>query len=133
MKDPHPQQTLSAITDFVSFFIADNILPLETLDGLASCKHEAFTSFCLLTTIDHHHFYRPQTFDLHKALETYHKVLVRLEADVWCLAMCRELDSLEEWKAFKRTTLPSDHKAIGAMHTSLILMDPLFKARKKHV
>ena len=80
---------------------------------LASHEHEAFTSFCLLTAIDRHCFHRPQTFNLHKAPESYHKALAQPDADVWHAAMCRELDSLEERKAFKRMTLPSDRKAIG--------------------
>jgi len=113
IKNSHPQQSLSAITDFVSFFTADEILPSETHVDLASHEHEAFTSFCLLTAVDHHRFHRPQTFDLRNAPESYHEALARPDADVWHVAMHRELDSLEERKAFERTTLPLDRKAIG--------------------
>jgi len=113
MKAPHPQQSLSAITDFVSFFTTDDLLPSESLVDLNSHEQDAFTSFCLLTSVDRHHFHRSQTFDLRKAQESYHEALVRPDADVWHAAMHRELDSLEERKAFERTTLPLDQKAIG--------------------
>jgi len=110
---PHPQQSLSAITDFVSLFATDDLLPSEALVNLNSHEHNAFSSFCLLTAVDHHRFQRPCNFDLHKAPESYHEALACPDADVWCAAMRRELDSLEERNAFERMTLPSDRKAIG--------------------
>ena len=104
----HPQQSLSAITDFVSLFAADDLLPSEDSIDLNSYEHDAVSSFCLLTAIDRYRFQRMQTFDLCKAPESYHEALARLDADVWRAAMRRELDSLEERKAFEQTTLPSD-------------------------
>jgi len=56
MMNPHPQQSLSAITDFVSFFATDDLLPSETFVDLNSFEDEAFMSFCFLTAVNHHHF-----------------------------------------------------------------------------
>jgi hypothetical protein len=112
-KSPHPQQTLSAISDFVSFFATDDLLPSEFMEDLDSHESDAITSFCLLTSIDHLRFQRPQQFDLRKAPESFREALARPDADVWQAAMRRELDSLEERQAFERATLPSDRKAIG--------------------
>jgi len=113
MPAPHPQQSLSAITDFVSLFATDDLLPSEALVDLNSHEHNAFSSFCLLTAVDRHRFQRPCNFDLRKAPESYHEALAHPDADVWCAAMCRELDSLEERNSFEWMTLPSDRKAIG--------------------
>jgi len=109
----HLQQSLSAISDFVSLFATDDLLLNGFTDDLNSLEHDVFVSFCLLTSVDHLRFQCPLNFDLCKALESYHEVLAHLDEDVWCSAMRRELDSLEEHKAFERTTLPSDCKAIG--------------------
>jgi len=111
----HPQQSLSAISDFVSLFATDELLSNEFVDDLNSLEHDAFASFCLLTSVDHLCFQQPLNFDLHKALESYHEALACPDADVWRAAMHRELDSLEERKAFERTTLPSNCKAIGLL------------------
>jgi hypothetical protein len=112
-KDSHPQQTLSAVTDFISYFATDDLLSSESIDDLASHEDDSFSSFCLLTSVDRLRFQRPQNFDMRKAPESYHEALARPDADVWQVAMRRELDSLEERHAFERTTLPSDRKAIG--------------------
>jgi hypothetical protein len=112
-KEPHPQQTLSAVTDFISYFATDDLLSSESIEDLASYEDDSISSFCLLTSVDRLRFQRPQHFDLCKAPESYHEALARPDADVWHTAMRRELDSLEERHAFERTTLPSDRKAIG--------------------
>lgn len=113
LKDPHPQQTLSAVSDFVSFFATDDLLQSEFMDDLDSHEPDAISSFCLLTSVDRLRFQRTPHYDLRKAPESFHEALARPDADVWRAAMRRELDSLEERHAFERTTLPSDRKAIG--------------------
>ena len=113
MKTLHTQQSSSASTDFVSLFATDDILPPDSLVDLSSHEDNAFSSFCLLTAVDHHHFQRPQNFDLWKSSESYYEALAWLDADVWHSAMCCELDSLEECKAFEWTILPLDQKALG--------------------
>jgi len=55
----HPQQSLSAISDFVSFFATDELLLDELVDDLDSLEHDAFSSFCLLTSVDRFRFHRP--------------------------------------------------------------------------
>ena len=112
-KDPHPQQSLSAISDFISYFVTDDLLSSEPMEDLDSHEHDAISSFCLLTSVDRLRFQRPYQYDLRKAPESYHEALARPDAQVWHAAMRRELDSLEERHAFERTTLPSDRKAIG--------------------
>ena len=66
MKTLHPQQSSSANTGFVSLFATDDILPPNSLVDLSSHEDNAFSSFCLFTAVDHHHFQRPlaQNFDL---------------------------------------------------------------------
>jgi hypothetical protein len=113
LKDPHPQQTLSAVSDFVSFFTTDDLLHSEFMDDLDSHESDAISSFCLLTSVDRLRFQRTPHYDLRKAPESFHEALAWPDADVWRAAMRRELDSLEERHAFERTTLPSDRKAIG--------------------
>jgi hypothetical protein len=113
LKNPHPQQTLSAVSDFVSFFAVDDLLHSEFMDDLDSHEPDVISSFCLLTSVDRLCFQRTPHYDLRKAPESFHEALARPDADVWHAAMRRELDSLEERRAFERTTLPSDRKAIG--------------------
>ena len=110
---PHPQQSLSAISDFVSLSIADDILNTEPAIDLASLEQASLNSYCFLTSLDHLRFQRPISFDLRKPPESYHEALARPDSEVWLAAMRRELDSLEARSAFERTTLPSDRKAIG--------------------
>ena len=110
---PHPQQSLSAISDFVSLSIADNILNTEPAVDLASLEQASLNSYCFLTSLDRLRFQRPISFDLCKPLESYHEALACPDSEVWLAAMHRELDSLEAQSAFERTMLPSDRKAIG--------------------
>jgi len=95
------------------FFATDELLLDELVDDLDSLEHDAFSSFCLLTSVDRFRFHQPQTFDLRKAPESYHEAMAHPDANVWKAAMCHELDSLEECHAFEQTILPSDRKAIG--------------------
>ena len=112
-RGPHPQQSLSAISDFISLFSTDDLLASEFMEDLDSHEPGAVTSICLLTSVDRIRFQRPPQYDLRKAPESFHEALARPDADVWHAAMHRELDSLEERSAFERTTLPSNRKAIG--------------------
>ena len=112
-KDPHPQQSLSAVSDFISYFATDDLLSSEPMEDLDSHEHDAISAFCLLTAVDRLRFQRRYQYDLRKAPESNHEALAHPDAEVWHAAMRRELDSLEERHAFERTTLPSDRKAIG--------------------
>lgn len=58
-------------------------------------------------------FLRPRSFDLSKPPNSYHEAINRPDKAVWLAAMQREIDSLEERKAFERTSLPVGRKAIG--------------------
>jgi len=110
---PHQQQSLSAICDFVSLTLADDILSNEPPVDLASLEYDSLTHYCLLTSLDREHFQRPITYDLHKPLDSYHEALAHPDSQVWLEAMWCELDSLEAQSAFECMTLPSDRKAIG--------------------
>jgi hypothetical protein len=57
------------------------------------------------------------SFDLTKPPNTYSEAMRRPDKDTWMLAMKREVDSLEERKAFERTYLPDGRKAIGVRWT----------------
>jgi hypothetical protein len=50
-------------------------------------------------------FYRPRTINLSKTPNTYHEAMSRPDKDVWVSAMKCKFDSLEERKAFERTSL----------------------------
>jgi len=110
---PHPQQSLSAISDFVSLSLADDILTAEPPVDLASLEYDALSHYCLLMSLDCQRFQCPITYDLQKPPDSYHEALAHPDSQVWLTAMQCELDSLEPRSVFKRTTLPSDRKAIS--------------------
>lgn len=62
-------------------------------------------------------FLRNRSWDLSKPPNSYHEATTRPDHSVWLAAMQREFDSLEERKAFVRTTLPPGRKAIGVRWT----------------
>jgi len=110
---PHPQQSLSAISDFVSLSLADDILTAEPLVNLASLEYDTLSHYCLLMSLDCQCFQCPITYNLWKPPDSYHEALAHPDSQVWLTAMRRELDSLETRSVFECTTLPSDRKAIG--------------------
>ena len=112
-KPVHRQQEATVIEDFVSFSITGDLLSTDFVDDLASHEQDVVIDYCLLTSLDPHRFARPRIFDLSKAPESYYEAIARPDADVWKAAMQRELTSLEDQHAFKRTILPPGWKAIG--------------------
>jgi hypothetical protein len=110
---PHPQQSLSAISDFVPLSLADEILNSEPAVNLASYEDDSLSTYCFLTSADCFRFQCPTSYDLRKPPESYYEAIAHPDSDVWFAAMKRELDSLEARSAFEQTTLPSDRKAIG--------------------
>jgi hypothetical protein len=62
-------------------------------------------------------YLRTRLYDLSKPPNSYHEAIHRPDKGVWLAAMQREVDSLEERKAFERTSLPSGRKAIGVRWT----------------
>src|SRR6202522_875307 len=62
-------------------------------------------------------FLRARSWDLSKPPNSYHEATMRPDSTTWLAAMQRELDSLEERKAFERTTLPPGRKAVGVRWT----------------
>ena len=62
-------------------------------------------------------YLRTRFYDLSKPPNSYHEAIHRPDKGVWLAAMQREVDSLEERKAFERTSLPSGRKAIGVRWT----------------
>jgi len=75
LKGPHPQQTLSTVSNFVSFYATDDLLHSEFMDNLDSHEPEAFSSFCLLTSVDCLRFQHTPHYDLCKAPESFHEAL----------------------------------------------------------
>ena len=110
---PHPQQSLSAISDFVALSAADEILSLEPAVDIAFFEDNALANYCLLTSVDRYRYQRPASFDLRKPPDTYREAMACPDSETWLAAMRREVDSLEARSTFERTTLPSDRKAIG--------------------
>jgi len=75
LKAPHPQQTLSAVSDFISFFATDDLLNSEFMDDLDLHEPNVISSFFLLTSVDRLHFQRTPHYDLCKAPESFHEAL----------------------------------------------------------
>jgi len=84
---PHPQQSLSAISDFVYLSIADEILITEPAIDMGSYEHDSLSTYCFLTSIDRLHFQHPLSFDLCKPPESYHEALAHPDSAVWLAAM----------------------------------------------
>ncbi|RDB14617.1 Retrovirus-related Pol polyprotein from transposon TNT 1-94 [Hypsizygus marmoreus] len=109
----HPQQTLAAITDFVSLLTA-NDLALSPSDDFLSQEVDAIMDHkALIAHPDPLHFRLPRTHDLTKPPDNYAQAMSRPDADVWRAAMQREYASLQERGVFQPTTLPKGRKAIG--------------------
>ena len=105
---PHPQQFLSAISDFVALSAADEILSLEPAVNIASFDDDTLSDYCFLTSIDRYRYQCPISFNICKPPDTYHEAMARPDSVTWLAAMCCEINSLEAHSAFEQTTLPSD-------------------------
>ena len=112
-KPVHCQQEATVTDDFVSLSITGDLLSTDFVDDLASHEQDVIIDYCLLTSLYPHRFAHPHVFDLSKAPESYYEAIAQPDADVWKAAMQRELTSLEDQHAFKRTILPPGWKAIG--------------------
>lgn len=108
----HPQQTLTAITDFASLVSAELLpdRPDDLLDLEPNTMHEYK---CLAAFPDPLRFRHPRLFDLTKPPNNYHEAMARPDSDVWHAVMVREHVSLQERGVFQATTLPPGRKAIG--------------------
>ena len=113
VKPVHHQQQVDVIADFGSHSITGGSLSADLVDDLALHEHNAVINYCLLVSLNSQCFTRSHVFDLSKAPEYYHEAVSHPDADVWKVAMQRELTSLEDRHAFERTTLPQGQKAIG--------------------
>ena len=97
----------------ISLNAALNITPPSTPDlttSHTSLLHDCFLSAPLP-------FLRNRSWDLNKPPNSYHEAVNRPDNPVWLAAMQREFDSLEDRKAFERTTLPHGRKAVGVRWT----------------
>ena len=103
--------SLNEINTFLDTSTPFDILDYELIpDGLELLFHQ-----CFLTAPPP--FLRSRPYDLSKPPNSYHEALHRSDKAVWLAAMQREIDSLEERKAFERTSLPAGRKAIGVRWT----------------
>ena len=79
-------------------------------------------------------FIRHRPYDLSKPPNSYHEAINRPDRSAWLAAMQREVDSLEERKAFERTLLPVGRKAIGVRWTYDFKYEPdgsIIRGREK--
>jgi len=106
----HPQQSLIAVNDFVSF------------SSLAASDDHFDDMTSLESSIIHDHvslaahpnpLHLPKIFDLSKAPMNYREAKARPDADVWRAAMQRELDTLRDRNVFQPTTLSAGRRAVG--------------------
>ena len=105
----HPQQSLLAVNDFVSYMILSEFtVDLDT--SFLECS-AIIDGVCL--TAHPNPFHLPKSFDLSKAPLTYHEAVMHSDIDTWRVAMQCKMDILQEHGMFKSTTLPPGWKAIG--------------------
>jgi hypothetical protein len=100
---------IDPITLFISLNNANEITPPTTPElhtTHTSLLHDCFLSAPLP-------FLRNRSWNLSKPPDSYHEAISRPDTAVWMAAMQQEYDSLETRKAFERTTLPPNRKAIG--------------------
>ena len=98
---------------FISLTLAHNITPSPTPDFPRT--HTSLLNDCFLSAPLS--FLRNHSYNLNKPPYSYHEAITRPDNTVWLAGMKRELDSLEERKAFERTTLPPGRKPIGVRWT----------------
>ena len=101
----------------ITFFISINHTPLPDLSphSFENTNHDDLFNFSFLSSPLPS--FRHCITDLSKPPNTYHEALSRPDKDIWLSAMKREYDSLAERKAFERTSLPDNRKAIGVRWT----------------
>lgn len=103
--------------DFVNLSISLNdiytITPPTTPD--LSAQHSSLLHDCFLSAPLP--FLRNRSWDLSKPPNSYHEATTRPDNTAWMMAMRREVDSLDQRKAFERTVLPPGRKAIGVRWT----------------
>ena len=87
---PHPQQSLSAISDFVALLAADEILSLEPAIDIAFFEDNALANYCLLTSVDRYRYQRPVSFNLHKPPNTYREAMACPNSKTWLATMRHE-------------------------------------------
>ena len=71
----HHRQEANVIEDFVSLLITGDLLSADSVDDLASHEQDIIIDYCLLTSLNPHRFFCPQSFDLSKAPESYYEAI----------------------------------------------------------
>ena len=104
---------LASVNLLISLNTAYDITPPSTPD--ISTTHTSLLHDCFLSAPPP--FLHHRSWDLTKPPNSYHEATLRSDHSIWHSAMRRELDSLEERKAFERTFLPPGRKAIGLRWT----------------
>ena len=97
----------------ISLLHVHDISPPSTPD--LSTSHTSLLHDCFLSAPPP--FLHHRSWDLTKPPNSYHEATLRSDSSVWYSAMQRELVSLDERKAFERTSLPPGRKAIGVRWT----------------
>ena len=90
-----------------------NVSPPSSPD--VSPTHTSLLHDCFLSAPPP--FLHHRSWDLTKPPNSYHEATLRSDSAIWYSAMQREIDSLEERKAFERIFLPPGRKAIGVQWT----------------
>ena len=104
---------IDPVTLFISLNAANEITPPTTPElqtTHTSLLHDCFLSAPLPSL-------RNRSWNLSKPPNSYHEAISCPDSAIWLAAMQREYDSLESRKAFERTTLPRNRKAIGVWWT----------------
>jgi Reverse transcriptase (RNA-dependent DNA polymerase) len=104
---------IDPVTLFISLNTVNKITPPTTPDIYTT--HTSLLNDCFLSTPLP--FLRNRSWNLSKPPNSYHEAISRPDTAVWLAAMQQEYESLESRKAFERTTLPHDRKAIGVQWT----------------
>ena len=109
----HSPLSLSVILDFVSLIDFEFLSSSIDTWSLADETSFIFSSFSLLSHVDPDRYLCAPRFDLSKPPESYYEASARPDAHVWCAAMAREIDSLNDRSVFEPADLSSGQKAIG--------------------
>jgi Reverse transcriptase (RNA-dependent DNA polymerase) len=112
----HHYNNIETINAFVSLNEINTFLTtLSLLDDLEVNAIDLLYDQCFLSAPPL--FLHNWPYDLSKPPNFYHEAISRPDKSVWLAAMQWEIDSLEEHKAFKCTSLPIGHKAVGVRWT----------------
>lgn len=117
---PAPRQhynDLDLIAMFISLNEIKNAISITNppLSLPSTLDYETLLYDCFLSTPPS--FCHVRLITTSQSPNTYKEAISQLDSDIWMAAMKRELNSLEERKAFERATLPPGHKAIGLRWT----------------